>query len=55
MLRFVADDTRCREGDACFSKFLEEKIRTVGVASRNWLYPAECAFESNAVCESMIR
>ena len=49
MLRFVAEDTRCREADACFSEFLEEKMRIMGVASCNWLYPAECAFESSAV------
>ena len=49
MLRFVAEDTRCYEADACFSEFLEEKMRIVGVASRNWFYPAECAFESSAV------
>ena len=51
MLRFVAEDTRCREADACFSEFLEEKMRIVGVASRNWLYPAECVFKSSAVYE----
>ena len=51
MLRFVAEDTRCREVDACFSEFLEEKMRIVGVASRNWLYPAECVFKSSAVYE----
>ena len=49
MLRFVAEDTRCYEADACFSELLEEKMRIVGVASRNWLYPAECAFDSSAV------
>ena len=46
MLRFVAEDTRCREADACFSEFLEEKMRVVGATSRNWLYPTKCAFES---------
>ena len=49
MLRFVAEDTRCCEADTCSSEFLEEKMRIVGIASRNWLYPAECAFESSAV------
>jgi hypothetical protein len=48
-LCFVAEDMRCREADACFSEFLEEKMCIVGIASRNWLYPAKCAFESSAV------
>ena len=55
MLRFVAEDTRCFEADACFSEFLEEKMRIVGVASRHWLYPTKCAFESSAVYSSMIQ
>ena len=37
MLRFVAEDTHCREADACFSEFLEEKMRIAGVASRVFL------------------
>ena len=52
--RFVAEDTRCCKADTCFGEFLEEKMHIEGAASRNWLYPAKCTFDSSAVYEPWI-